>query len=140
MSGNPPSRNESQSTAKARRGPGVTSLSPLLRHLIGLSIIVELKNGKSYKGTLFSSDASMNLVLRLVQLQKYDTTHQDTILETTSDRMNNLMPIDFELMHIRGSMIRYIHFPYDADIPTLIRAGLDRERAAVDRYKRGKRK
>lgn len=51
-----------------------------------------------------------------------------------------LLPLDFELLHVRGPTIRYVHLPDEADIPGLIRAGLDREKAAVDKYKRGVRK
>jgi len=43
-------------------------------------------------------------------------------------------------VHIRGSTIRYIHFPDDADLTGLIRSGIDRERAAANKYKRGLRK
>jgi hypothetical protein len=47
--------------------------------------------------------------------------------------------LDFSRVHIRGPSIRYVHLPSHADVPQLIRNGLDRERAASDRYQRGKR-
>eukprot|EP01083_Nonionella_stella_P002058 5914_1 len=61
---------------------------------------------------------------------------------STSDRKNEkhgIDEIDFSIVHIRGPSIRYVHFPDDADLPRLVKNGIDRVRAAKDRYQRGKR-
>ena len=42
----------------------------------------------------------------------------------------------FDKVHIRGPLIRYIHFPPRADLARLIKDGTDRERRARDKYKR----
>ena len=44
------------------------------------------------------------------------------------------------LMSIRGPKIRYIHFPDNADLASLVQTGTERERAAANKYKRGKRR
>ena len=43
-------------------------------------------------------------------------------------------------LQIRGSKIRYIHFPDNADLGGLVKSGVERERAAKNKYRRGKRK
>ena len=45
-----------------------------------------------------------------------------------------------KLLHIRGSNVRYVHIPSNVNIPSMIRDGLDRERSARNKYKRGLRK
>ena len=64
----PPRRQlqQTQSTMSRRKG-GLSILTPLLRHLSGLEVTVELKNGRSYCGALEGSDDFMNLVLRGVR-------------------------------------------------------------------------
>lgn len=94
------------------------SLASLLRFFQGTQLAVELKTGKIYKGILSSSDDSMNLQL------------DDCIFEG-----KQLLQV-----HIRGSNIRYIHFPDDCDLSLTIKSGMDRERAAANKYKRGLRK
>ena len=44
------------------------------------------------------------------------------------------------LMQIRGSTIRYIHFPDHVDLSGIIQAGIQRERDAANKYQRGVRK
>lgn len=43
-------------------------------------------------------------------------------------------------MQIRGSTLRYIHFPDQVDLAAVIKAGIQREKEAADKYKRGLRK
>jgi small nuclear ribonucleoprotein (snRNP)-like protein len=96
------------------------SLASLLRFFEGVECSIELKTGKIYKGNVSSSDDSMNIQL------------DDCIVPNQKSRLAHV--------HIRGSNIRYIHFPDDADLTGLIRSGVDRERAAANKYKRGLRK
>jgi small nuclear ribonucleoprotein (snRNP)-like protein len=106
-----------------------TNLSSLLKYFIGLEIAVELKNGRIYRGILHESDDhTMNIVLR-----NANTHTSDQIC--TEDRNY----IDYSLLQIRGGMIRYIQFPDDADLPQLVKMGINRVKAASDKYNRGKR-
>ena len=52
---------------------------------------------------------------------------------TVSNQETRLLQV-----HIRGSTIRYIHFPNQTDLSGVIRSGIDREKAAANKYKRGK--
>lgn len=173
---------QDQKPAEIRRGhgPGLRSIAPLLRHLAGLYLKVELKNGRVFYGILRSCDDFMSVVLQNAQQmrnqewastfkrpkleesgasssfstpnnsKKLQKTNLDTIgapnwqsknnINENSDHGENLSPHDYDLLHIRGPTIRYIHLPQDVNIPGLIREGIDRERAAMDKYKRGKRK
>lgn len=82
------------------------TLPSLLTHLEGTELTVELKTGRQFRGILVSADLSMDLTLERA---------------TSSD--NN---ISLSLVHIRGSTIRYIHFPSQLDISLKIKQGLDR--------------
>lgn len=59
-----------------------------------------------------------------------------SIIESTITSSSILM----SLMQIRGSMIRYIHFPSTIDLSLIVKNGIDRERSASQKYKRGLRK
>ena len=109
-----------------------TSLAPLLRHFVGISLIVETKQGRTFRGTLREADGYMNLVLSRTTKQgnQSDTSTAEGVL--TSE--------EFDLVHIRGPSIRYIVFGSNVDITGVIKAGRDRERAASDKYRRGVRK
>ena len=126
---------------QARRPKGPATLSPLLRHLRGLVVTVELKSGRSLRGILDESDSFMNIVLR--KEAHADTTARNNagvgganaafgtgIGEDDDDDR------PFDKVHIRGPLIRYIHFPPRADLDRLIKDGTDRERRARDKYKR----
>ena len=111
-------------------------LAPLLRHFVGIDIIVETKQGRKFKGRLKDADAYMNLVLsRNNTLLTGGTTDDDDDDDGAADDEET-----FNWIHIRGPTIRYIIFGANVDIPGVIRAGRDRERAAGDRYRRGVRK
>ena len=135
-----------------------TSLAPLLHFMEGSELAVELKNGKVYRGTLQSADAFMNLVLHQVHSQGGDSSAAATFIHrsedisaavtttttssTHSDPPDEELSLeDYDLVHIRGPTIRYIHFTeIGLDIPAKIKEGQNRKRAAEDRYRRGKRK
>lgn len=86
-------------------------------------MIVELKTGKRIRGTLLSADNNMNVTL--------DKPQKDT----EEDEIELLDNID-----IRGSNVRLIQFPDNADLHGTIATGIEREKAAANKYKRGKRK
>ena len=105
-------------------------LAPLLRHFVGIDIIVETKQGRKFKGRLMEADAYMNLIL---------SRNNNTVLTSTGETTDDDEET-FNWIHIRGPTIRYIIFGANVDIPGVIRAGRDRERSAGNRYKRGVRK
>ncbi|KAL9188745.1 hypothetical protein ACHAXT_007123 [Thalassiosira profunda] len=107
--------------------PAEANLAPLLRHFVGIDVIVETKTGRTFKGRLREADAYMNLVL--ARPPKSSEGGQPPSSEE-----------QFDWVHIRGPTIRYIVFGASVDIPGVIRAGRDRERAAGDKYRRGVRK
>ena len=125
-----PTTNTSSNTSKSSSTD--TSLAPLLRHFVGISLIVETKQGRTFRGNLREADVYMNLVLSRTTNKGNQTT--------TSTTEGSLASEEFDLVHIRGPSIRYIVFGANVDITGVIKAGRDRERAASDKYRRGVRK
>jgi small nuclear ribonucleoprotein (snRNP)-like protein len=114
------------------------TLGSLLKHMEGIELIVELKTGRRIRGTLSSADDYMNLTLDNVNEEEEiggDTGKK----EDYSGSGGELIDISSSL-NIRGSKIRYIHFPDNADLTGLVRTGVERQRAAANKYSRGKRK
>jgi small nuclear ribonucleoprotein (snRNP)-like protein len=136
-------------TTKAKSSSAESSnLAPLLRHFAGIDIIVETKQGRTFRGRLSEADAYMNLVLDL----RRDTTKRgarassSTILGNTEsaedddDGGGETTTTTFDWVHIRGPSIRYVIFGASVDVVGVVRAGRDRERSAGDRYRRGVRR
>ena len=137
---------------KKRKQPGNSkaSLSSLLRYMEGMEVIVELKTGRRYRGTLSSADDAMDLILDSCSEEGKKTSSSSQ--EGKSTTSNNNDDDDQEeknifktssldaMMNIRGSNIRCIHFPDNADLKGTVASGIERERAASNKYKRGKRK
>ncbi len=151
-----------------RKGGGFRCLGPLLKYFSGVDLMVELKNGKIYKGELHDSDDYMNLILFHAHILHKDShsnsssSRYDFIFHPTQsqsldpmkekgDQTVTLLPTrtkeststklqdsDYHLLHIRGPSIRYIHFPGNADLPRLIKTGQERERLARQKYTRHK--
>jgi small nuclear ribonucleoprotein (snRNP)-like protein len=121
----------------------VSTLGSLLTYMEGIELIVELKTGRRFRGTLSSADDYMNLTLDDAEEQgggkpgkkKADcsSTGGASTTELTSDNI-------LTALNIRGSNIRYIHFPDNADLSSLVRTGVERERSAANKYNRGVRK
>ena len=110
------------------------TLASLLKYFEEMPLRVELKNGRIYSGTLTAADRNMALTLTdVVQ------THPRTTKNSASAAAPNETPI-LQLLQIRGSTIRYIHFPDHVDWAAIIRAGIQREKEASNKYKRGVRK
>ena len=127
---------------KNNQNNNVKSLGVILRHFVGLELTVELKNGRIYQGQLHDADDYMNLV---IQKSQPDLFHAHSLSatarcrESSSLTSSTLQNIDFSMVHIRASSIRYVVFPDNADLPKLVRLGMDRVTAASDKYARGKR-
>jgi small nuclear ribonucleoprotein (snRNP)-like protein len=66
--------------------------------------------------------------------------HPSASLPPVTGMENLLQDSIYSSLDIRGSNIRYIHFPDNADLSSLVKAGADRERNATKKYSRGKRK
>ena len=96
----------------------------------GMEVIVELKTGKRLRGTMSSADDNMNLTLE-------QTINQPDSLVIEKDR--NLLATLETSIHIRGSNIRCIQFPDNADLRASVSSGMELERTAANKYKRGKR-
>lgn len=60
------------------------------------------------------------------------TSHNSSLLASQE--------INLSVVQIRGSKIRYIHFPDQLNLSATIKKGMDRERSALQRYQRGIRK
>ena len=105
-------------------------------HFVDLEIMVELKNGRIYRGELKDADDYMNLILK-----NGSGSSQSRQTELSPDTENSGINDDiyFNVIHVRGPSIRYVHFPDNADLPKLVKFGLDRVKAAKEKYKRGKR-
>jgi small nuclear ribonucleoprotein (snRNP)-like protein len=146
------------------------TLGSVLRHYEGMELIVELKTGRMYRGTVASADEYMNITLDDVEDArgsggaargtKNDTDDYDedppntypssekkgyssTSIAASAAAATGPTNITIPIlssMYIKGPKIRYIHFPDSADLSALIRRGLDRDRAAANMYNRGKRK
>ena len=102
-----------------------TTLASYLKYFIDYSLQVELKTGYTITGTLQHADACMNLILA-------DTTR-------TSDNHNDHKCDNYTLVHISGTSIRYIHFPSNLNLASVIKEGAQQEQAAKARYSRRKR-
>ena len=118
---------ESSKPAKRKKPPSGNhpkTLGSLLKYMEGMEVIVELKTGKRIRGTLLSADNDMTVTL--------DNPQKDSPEEDEIELLDNI--------HIRGSTVRLIQFPDNADLKGTIASGIEQEKAAVNRYKRGKRK
>jgi small nuclear ribonucleoprotein (snRNP)-like protein len=109
------------------------TIPPLLKFFVGLELTVELKNGRKFHGILDAADDFMNLVLTRAVRDNINLPYP------SKNATRSLTPGEYNMLHIRGASIRYVLFPDRTDLPKLIKAGLDRERSASERYARGKR-
>ena len=120
-------------------------------------MVVELKTGRRIHGILESVDDAMNMTLENVSPWSATTTSSSsstnsqrwrgdelpTALPLPSTRNHDDVSIPMIVtssMHIRGPTIRYIHFPDHVDLSLLVRTGMEREKAATNKYRRGQRK
>ncbi|KAL3777175.1 hypothetical protein ACHAW5_009299 [Stephanodiscus triporus] len=133
----------STATKKSKSSPAESSssLAPLLRHFAGIDIVVETKQGRTFRGRLSEADACMNLVLDLRRRGTTRRASSSTIpgnAEGAEDGGGTTATFDW--VHIRGPTVRYIVFGAGVDVVAVVKAGRDRERSAGDRYRRGVRR
>ena len=107
------------------------SLANLLHYFVEMNLTVELKTGRMVRGTLSAADRDMNLTME-------DVVISETISRRRTASIGRDTPLS--LVHIRGSTVRYIHFPGNANLANIIKQGMQRERSASQKYKRGVRK
>lgn len=118
-----------------------STISALLKHFIGYSVTVELKSEtedyRQITGVIFSADQYMNLVLQAAT----STFHRHNNKLTNKRREEQVAAAtnDFSLVHIKGTKIRYIHFPPHLNIQGVVAQGLREEAYAKKRYQRTKR-
>jgi small nuclear ribonucleoprotein (snRNP)-like protein len=136
-------------TMNNKKGTTQKTLGTLLPYFIGMELTIEQKTGRLYTGTLSAADDAMNLTLDDVTLathrgagvpgsRRRSSKTQNTTT-TTADTTDTPTPT-FAIVHIRGSKIRYIHFPDKVDLAVVIKQGMDRERSVAQKYKRGVRR
>jgi small nuclear ribonucleoprotein (snRNP)-like protein len=135
-------------TTMNKKGPKQKSLGSLLPYFIGMELTIEQKTGRLYTGTLSAADDAMNLTLDDATLATHKGAGVDRsgsrsssgpLINSTTDTTATITPI-FAIVHIRGSTIRYIHFPERVDLAVVIKQGMDRERSVAQKYKRGVRR
>jgi small nuclear ribonucleoprotein (snRNP)-like protein len=109
-----------------------TTLGSLLRYFVGIELKVELKTGRVYQGTLESSSADNNdsLSVTLSDATVFVTTTADSAISNTEQQHHS------SLVTIRGSLVRFIQFPDDISLPATIQQGMEREKAARQKYQR----
>lgn len=129
-------KDQETSTQKAKAARTHKSLCSLLHYFVGVELAAETKTGRIYKGTLSTADEYMNLTLDDAHLQQKVASDKKNQVQQQSGKSE---PLLLTSVHIRGPTIRYIHFPDDLDLTAVIRAGMDRERSATQKYTRGKR-
>ena len=153
-----PSTTTNNKNPKARTPPA-RGMGSLLKFLRGTEMVVELKTGKRFRGVLEECDDFMNIELadavdenlltedcREGEDQQGDQYHQSDSAAQASTKSSQqdgpkLLQIDIPAtLSIRGPKIRYIQFPDNVDLNSTIIQGMDRERAARNKYKRGLRK
>lgn len=128
--------------SKKGTGDAKTTLASLLKYMEGYEVIVELKTGRRHRGRLTSADNNMNLMLQEEESGGNDKKGVDgsgsKIGPTKSN--NNPPPLPIAITrNIRGSGIRYVHFPDNANLTSLVRSGRERERNAAKKYQKTKR-
>ena len=111
-----------------------TTLASLLGYMEGYEVIVELKTGRRHRGRLTSADDNMNLIL-----EEDENEHEHDDKKGQAKPQTDAPKIQI-LRNIRGSSVRYVHFPDNADLTALVRSGRERERNAARRYQKTKRK
>jgi len=125
--------------------PAHKTLGSLLRYFEGLDIAVELKTGKIYQGTLVAADQDMTVTLDDCTVSRTLPSYakqQQSSNHKNNDSNSSARPIlQLKSVQIRGSQVRYIHFlDPSLDLALTVKRGMDRERAASQKYKRGIRK
>ena len=154
-----PASSSFSTTDRRMRRSKPSTLGSLLHYFDDLHITVELKNGRQYRGILQTHSQStddmsvwLHEAIRIDRMDGHSeqpksskrslhqspnsatTSQEDTTLPTTTTTRT------IPRLHIRGSTIRYIHFPPKANLARMVQHGKDRERHGANMYQRGVRK
>jgi small nuclear ribonucleoprotein (snRNP)-like protein len=143
------SKNASFASKSSDRKPSKTNatykmmtLASMLKYIEGYEIIVELKTGKRHQGILVQADDNMNLILKI-----QDCGEGDVKLASSTDQhdvsliwQHSQKEADPSNLSIRGSQIRYIQFPDNANLSSIVLGGREREQAARHKYRKTLRK
>ena len=140
--------NNNNNNAKQKSGGGAnnidtskTTLSSLLKYMEGYEIIVELKTGIRHRGRLTSADDNMNLTLEEEDDDDDDDDQEHKNNNEKKKECNKQNPVVVNIeRNIRGSNIRYIHFPDNANLSSVFQSGREREKNASQKYQKTKRK
>ena len=140
--------NNNNNNAKQKSGGGAnnidtskTTLSSLLKYMEGYEIIVELKTGIRHRGRLTSADDNMNLTLEEEDEEEDDDDQEHNNNNEKKKEYNTQNPVVVNIeRNIRGSNIRYIHFPDNANLSSVFQSGREREKNASQKYQKTKRK
>jgi small nuclear ribonucleoprotein (snRNP)-like protein len=148
----------------------MATLASLLRYFEGYEIIVELKTGKRHQGILEDADDVMNMTLLIQKTStgsyavdefptRSDPHHQQ--LQIPSDALPLVVPEDqrskstviwasakhtqskqrpSSQLTIRGSQVRYVQFPDNANLSSIVFSGREREQQALNKYRKTVRK
>ena len=116
----PPS-SSSSATKPTKRPPKLTKSLSTIPHLlpfVSSPVTVELKTGTSYTGVIYSVAKNFNIVLSLPSSSTPATEEEG----------------DERFLHIRGTLIRYIHT--ESSFVQQINLGLERRRVEEGRRRR----
>ena len=149
----PPTQNGNNSNNNNNK-----TLGSLLHYFEGMIIAVELKTGKIYQGRLASAEADLGVTLQdaTVLPSLGGRSRRRSVAPPPSSQSEEQQPKliitleqqQLEIVQIRGSKVRYIHFLEDpqqeqpnkvVDLAAVVKRGMDRERSASQKYKRGLR-
>ncbi|KAL3903110.1 MAG: hypothetical protein SGILL_010571 [Bacillariaceae sp.] len=128
-------------TSSSKANQNVT-LSSLLKYMEGYEVIVELKTGKRHQGILLhADDNTMNVILKIDQgKDEAAADGQQNPREDDSNVIYQSPEQDPSQLSIRGSTIRYIQFPDNGNLSSIVLSGREREQAAKNKYRKTLRK
>lgn len=137
-----PQQQQRRRNGVGRGNDAKTTLPSLLKYMEGYEIIVELKSGKRHRGFLTSADDNMNMMLKMIgatvgREEEIDDSYRFDRSDAAA--AGSIIDVDMECT-VRGSNVRYIHFPDNANLSTIVRTGRQREWDAKKRYQKTKRK
>ena len=152
-----PASSSFSTTDRRMRRSKPSTLGSLLHYFDDLHITVELKNGRQYRGILQTHSQStddmsvwLHEAIRIDRMDGHQHSEKPKSVKQVSYQSSTSAATSHEdiaattktipRLHIRGSTIRYIHFPPKANLARMVQHGKDRERHGANMYQRGVRK
>ena len=147
----------SSTTDRRMRRSKPSTLGSLLHYFDDLHITVELKNGRQYRGILQTHSQStddmsvwLHEAIRIDRMDGHQHSEKPKSVKQVSYQSSTSAATPHEdiaattktipRLHVRGSTIRYIHFPPKANLARMVQHGKERERHGANMYQRGVRK